>query len=150
MSFSPARIMSRACSSPSRAIATSSGAGFLRELERAGPIASVSGRYWAMDRDKRWDRVRRAYEAMVAGDAPRVGDAAQAVEESYARGVTDEFIEPRFRVRLVIMRSMGFVAAVVSKRSRWRSATGSPWIARPTGISQRIRDPSRPTGWGNA
>jgi len=77
-----------------RDVSPTSGAGFVRELERAGAVATVSGRYYAMDRDKRWDRVRRAYEAMVAGAAPRVEDAARAIEESYARDVTDEFVEP--------------------------------------------------------
>jgi 2,3-bisphosphoglycerate-independent phosphoglycerate mutase len=60
----------------------------------AGPVATVCGRYYAMDRDKRWERTARAYEAIVAGDCPRVEDAAEAVEQSYAREVTDEFIEP--------------------------------------------------------
>lgn len=58
-------------------------------------IASVTGRYWAMDRDHRWERTRRAFDAMVCGDAPyRTASAANAVQDAYRRGETDEFIEP--------------------------------------------------------
>ncbi len=77
-----------------RDVSPTSGAGHIRRLAKAGPVATVSGRYYAMDRDKRWDRTRRAYEAMVSGACPKVADAAAAVEASYARNVTDEFIEP--------------------------------------------------------
>ena len=59
-----------------------------------GQIATVMGRYYAMDRDKRWDRVQRAYDAIVCGQAPYAPDAAQAVQDSYDKGVTDEFMEP--------------------------------------------------------
>ena len=61
-----------------------------------GKIASVSGRYYAMDRDKKWDREKKAFDAMVFGDAEggRFADPVQGVKESYNRGVTDEFIIP--------------------------------------------------------
>jgi len=59
-----------------------------------GQIATVCGRYHAMDRDQRWDRTRRAYEAMTLGVGQRGHDAGALVAEAYARGVTDEFIEP--------------------------------------------------------
>ena len=70
--------------------------GRLREpLERAGArIATVSGRYYAMDRDKRWDRVARAYQALVFSAGLHAGSAEEAVEAAYARGETDEFIQP--------------------------------------------------------
>jgi 2,3-bisphosphoglycerate-independent phosphoglycerate mutase len=78
-----------------------SGAEFLAHLQHAmrefhtGLIASVTGRYYAMDRDNRWERIERAYRAMVHGDAPvRVVDPIAAVRGSYERGTTDEFIEP--------------------------------------------------------
>jgi 2,3-bisphosphoglycerate-independent phosphoglycerate mutase len=77
-----------------------SGAGYIEHLENkmrelgVGKIASVSGRYYAMDRDKRWDRVARAFGAMVLGDGAKFRSAAEAVRKSYERGVTDEFIEP--------------------------------------------------------
>ena len=77
-----------------------SGAGYLRELEKqmrtigVGRIASVSGRYYAMDRDKRWERIERAFGAMVLGNGQKATDPVAAVERSYEKGITDEFIEP--------------------------------------------------------
>lgn len=65
----------------------------LRELG-LGKIASVSGRYYAMDRDKRWERIERAFGAMVLGAGAKFESGEQAVRASYERGVTDEFIEP--------------------------------------------------------
>jgi 2,3-bisphosphoglycerate-independent phosphoglycerate mutase len=60
----------------------------------ADRIPTVVGRYYAMDRDKRWERTQRAYDAIVAGDGERAEDPVEAVRASYDRGVTDEFIEP--------------------------------------------------------
>jgi len=57
-------------------------------------IATVSGRYYAMDRDKRWDRVEKAYRCLVAGEGERAPDATAAVRQSYATGKTDEFVLP--------------------------------------------------------
>ena len=57
-------------------------------------IATVAGRYFAMDRDKRWERTQRAYDAIVEGTGERADDPVEAVKASYERGVTDEFIEP--------------------------------------------------------
>jgi 2,3-bisphosphoglycerate-independent phosphoglycerate mutase len=77
-----------------------SGAGYLEQIEKqmreigVGKIASVSGRYYAMDRDKRWDRIERAFGAMVLGDGLKATDPIAAVKQSYERGTTDEFIEP--------------------------------------------------------
>ncbi|HJZ60646.1 MAG TPA: 2,3-bisphosphoglycerate-independent phosphoglycerate mutase [Miltoncostaeaceae bacterium] len=69
--------------------------GFVEELEaRGASIATVCGRYWAMDRDRRWDRTKRAYDAMVHGVGVRAESATAAVAASYAAGVTDEFVEP--------------------------------------------------------
>lgn len=65
----------------------------LRREAGAG-LATVIGRYYAMDRDSRWERNERAYRAMVAGEGVRARSAAEAIEASYAQGVTDEFIEP--------------------------------------------------------
>ncbi len=78
----------------------SSGVGYMRALERRieetgyGRVASVHGRYFAMDRDKRWDRVEQAYAAMVRGEGYRAGNGVMAVESSHAHGETDEFIKP--------------------------------------------------------
>ncbi|GGC07895.1 2,3-bisphosphoglycerate-independent phosphoglycerate mutase [Dyadobacter sediminis] len=78
-----------------------SGLGFLTELQESmsltsGQIASITGRYYAMDRDKRWERVKLAYDAMVHAEGKHVqsGDVLNAVKESYEEGVTDEFILP--------------------------------------------------------
>jgi len=59
-----------------------------------GKIATVIGRYYAMDRDNRWERVRKAYDALTAGDGHHFGSAPEAITRSYERGVTDEFVEP--------------------------------------------------------
>ncbi|MDD2549973.1 MAG: 2,3-bisphosphoglycerate-independent phosphoglycerate mutase [Bacteroidales bacterium] len=79
------------------------GLGFIRNLENHlkksnGTIASVIGRYYTMDRDKRWERVKVGYDLMVNGKGAEVMDIAQAIEKSYADGVTDEFIKPHIRV----------------------------------------------------
>lgn len=76
-----------------------SGLGFLKELQAhlensVGKIASVSGRYYAMDRDKRWERIKFAYDAMVNGDGEKSSDAVRAIENSYSKNITDEFIKP--------------------------------------------------------
>jgi len=77
-----------------------SGAGYLRQIQKEartvgiGRIASVSGRYYAMDRDKRWERIERAFGVMVQGNGERATDPVAAVERSYEKGITDEFIEP--------------------------------------------------------
>jgi 2,3-bisphosphoglycerate-independent phosphoglycerate mutase len=57
-------------------------------------IATVAGRYYAMDRDKRWDRTERAFEAITSGEGEQADDPVAAVRSSYERGVTDEFVEP--------------------------------------------------------
>src|SRR5262249_47378957 len=70
---------------------------FLEALEgnlEGGRVATVSGRYWAMDRDSRWDRVAKAYAALVSGEGLRAGSAREAIESAYARGETDEFVTP--------------------------------------------------------
>ena len=76
-----------------------SGLDLIKELQEhlngsVGKIASVSGRYYAMDRDKRWERIKLAYDALVNGVAEKATDAIQAVENSYRKNVTDEFIKP--------------------------------------------------------
>jgi 2,3-bisphosphoglycerate-independent phosphoglycerate mutase len=73
------------------------GAGYLTELDGTpgARVGSVIGRYWAMDRDRRWERTQRAYDMLVLGEAPyRVASGGQAVRDAYAREETDEFIEP--------------------------------------------------------
>ena len=89
------------CFMDGRDVPPTSGAEYIDELQQeldkigVGKIATVSGRYYAMDRDKRWDRVEAAYDAMVYGEgAVQNPDPVAAVRESYDRGVTDEFVEP--------------------------------------------------------
>ncbi len=76
-----------------------SGLGFIEELSAhlqtsGGKIASITGRYYAMDRDKRWERVKLAYDALVNGIGTPTQDPVAAMKASYAEGVTDEFIKP--------------------------------------------------------
>src|SRR5574344_2616611 len=76
-----------------------SGKGFIEEVQaccdkNGAHIASILGRYYAMDRDKRWNRVKEAYDLLVKGEGKKSADMVQAMQESYAEGVTDEFIKP--------------------------------------------------------
>lgn len=76
-----------------------SGAAFLQELQKhistsVGKIASVSGRYFAMDRDNRWERIKLAYDAMVHGIGQTITDPVAAVQAAYEQNITDEFIQP--------------------------------------------------------
>lgn len=77
-----------------------SGAAYLQELEAElarighGRIATIIGRYYAMDRDNRWERVEKAYNAMVLGQGEQAATATEAIQASYAAGVTDEFVLP--------------------------------------------------------
>jgi len=73
---------------------------YLRELEEkireigAGKVATVSGRYYAMDRDKRWERTKLAYECLVSGKGEKAASSFEAVKNAYERGETDEFVKP--------------------------------------------------------
>lgn len=90
-----------------------SGAGYvealLEEMARleTGTIATITGRYYAMDRDKRWERTRKAYDAIVSGIGRQARNPVEALRDSYASGVTDEFIEP-----IVLVDSSGPVATL--------------------------------------
>jgi len=88
------------CFLDGRDVSPVSGAGFVRQLrdvcaeKGVGRIATVMGRFYAMDRDKRWERVKAAYDAMVLGEGVPEPDPVKAVEQSYEAGVTDEFVKP--------------------------------------------------------
>ena len=88
------------CFTDGRDTPPQSGAGYVGQIQEelatigTGKIASISGRYYAMDRDKRWDRVERAFNAMVRGLGEKATDPIDAIRKSYEKGVTDEFIEP--------------------------------------------------------
>lgn len=76
-----------------------SGKGFIEDLQNhleitGGKLASIIGRYYGMDRDKRWERVKKAYDLLVFGKGQPSKNAIKSIEESYAKGITDEFIEP--------------------------------------------------------
>ncbi len=83
-----------------RDVSPTSGAGFMRRcVEKCreiglGEVATVQGRFYAMDRDNRWDRVEKGYNAMVLGEGAQNTDPVAAIESSYEKGVTDEFVEP--------------------------------------------------------
>ena len=92
-----------------------SGAEYAAQLEEkmreigVGKIATVMGRYYAMDRDKRWERVQEAYNAMVLGRGTTATDAVQAIRDSYEAGKTDEFVLPT-----VIVKEDGMATAKIS------------------------------------
>ena len=83
-----------------RDVPPSSGKGYIEDLQAyidehgTGRIATVSGRYYAMDRDNRWDRVEKAYRALVLGEGVQASSAVHAMEQAYADGQTDEFVVP--------------------------------------------------------
>ena len=88
------------CFLDGRDVPPSSGESYVEQLQAeiqklgVGQIATVMGRYYAMDRDKRWDRVQKAYDAIACGEGTFEADAAEAVQKSYDAGVTDEFVVP--------------------------------------------------------
>ena len=88
------------CLMDGRDVSTTSGVGFIKSLQakmyelQLGKIATIMGRYYAMDRDFAWDRVEKAYAAMVYGEGNMNSNAVDAMEKSYANDVTDEFIVP--------------------------------------------------------
>jgi len=88
------------CFMDGRDVSPTSGAGFVAELQSkmneigVGKVATVMGRYYSMDRDNRWERVEQAYNAIVNGIGVKADDPVKAIEDSYAKEVTDEFIVP--------------------------------------------------------
>ena len=88
------------CFLDGRDVPPRSGAGFMAQLQEKceelgnAKIATVQGRFWGMDRDKRWDRVEAGYNAIVCGEGVQDPDAVHAIEASYAEDVTDEFVKP--------------------------------------------------------
>ncbi|MBE0554578.1 MAG: 2,3-bisphosphoglycerate-independent phosphoglycerate mutase [Rhodobacteraceae bacterium] len=134
-----------------RDVAPSSAAGFVAALEAQLPVgarvATVTGRYWAMDRDNRWERVARAYGAMVSATGEAAPSAGAAVAASYAKGETDEFIAPtvigsyrgardgdgffclnfradRAREILSALAAPGFAGFETGKRPHWSALLG--------------------------
>jgi 2,3-bisphosphoglycerate-independent phosphoglycerate mutase len=93
-----------------------SGAAYLEQLEtevtrqQHGRVATVIGRYYAMDRDNRWDRVKRAWEAIALGQGQPVSSSSEAIQSAYAAGQNDEFVEPR------VIQEQGLPAGRVTTR----------------------------------
>ena len=83
-----------------RDVAPDSGIKFIKKLQEdikklgLGEIATISGRFYAMDRDNRWPRIKRAYDAIFHGEGNKASDPVQAMEESYKNKKMDEFVEP--------------------------------------------------------
>ena len=92
------------CFLDGRDVSPTSGADFVAEAQKkcaelgVGKIATVMGRYYAMDRDKRWERVKEAYDLLVKGEGKQATDMVAAMQEAYDEGVTDEFMKPHVRV----------------------------------------------------
>jgi 2,3-bisphosphoglycerate-independent phosphoglycerate mutase len=134
-----------------RDVAPSSAEGFMTKLTSALPkgatVATVTGRYWAMDRDNRWERVSRAYAAMVHAKGEAAPDPLSAVTQSYAKGETDEFLAPtviggyqgardgdgvfclnfradRAREILAALGDPAFAAFEVAPRPKWSAMLG--------------------------
>ena len=134
------------CFLDGRDVPPSSGKHYVEQLQAkmqqlgVGKIATVMGRYYAMDRDKRWDRVQRAYDAIVCGQAPYVEDAAQAVQESYDKGVTDEFVEPVTCLKNVQVQDNDSVIFFNFRPDRAREITRCL-------VDEDLKDIKRPTGF---
>jgi 2,3-bisphosphoglycerate-independent phosphoglycerate mutase len=114
-----------------------------RDLERAGVgrIATVVGRYWAMDRDKRWERVQRAYELFTAGVGTRHASALEAVRASYAQEVGDEFVEPCVigEAGAATMHSGDGVLCFNFRADRMREIVSALGLADFTAFERRVR-----------
>lgn len=88
------------CFMDGRDVAPDSGLGFVKQMHEKcqqvgnAKIATISGRFYAMDRDKRWDRLETAYNAIVCGEGVKESDPVKAIQDSYDNGVTDEFVVP--------------------------------------------------------
>jgi 2,3-bisphosphoglycerate-independent phosphoglycerate mutase len=123
------------------------GAGYLSELDRTPGVrlGSVVGRYWAMDRDRRWDRTQRAYDMLVHGRAPyHARSGEQAVSEAYERGETDEFIAPTLVDGEATIRPGDGVIAFNFRPDRMRQLTRA--LAEP-GFGEGAQRPDELPGW---
>jgi 2,3-bisphosphoglycerate-independent phosphoglycerate mutase len=99
---------------------------------KKGVIGTLSGRYWAMDRDKRWDRVHKAFKAIVRGDAPREDTSYDALAKSYHNGKSDEFVEP-VRIGAYTGIKGSLVADFASSKPSWE------WFGEETGFAFNFR-----------
>jgi len=117
------------CFMDGRDVPPTSGASYVEETIKkcgeigAGKIATVMGRYYAMDRDNRWERVERAYAAIVYGEGKASSDPVAAIRESYENGVTDEFIEPIVAVQGAEIRENDSIIFINFRPDRAREIT---------------------------
>jgi 2,3-bisphosphoglycerate-independent phosphoglycerate mutase len=128
------------------------GVAYVRELDGIAGVrvGSVVGRYWAMDRDRRWERTQRVYDMLVHGRAPHHCDSAQqAVQEAYVRGETDEFIEPTLVGEEAAIRPGDSVIAFNFRPDRMRQLTralAEPGFGEAGGAGEGRSESALP-GW---
>lgn len=121
-----------------------SGLGFVKELRQelsaigAGTLATVCGRYYAMDRDNRWERVERAYAAMVYGEGSYNPDYEDALEKSYKKEITDEFVEPTVCDQQGMIREGDTVVFFNFRPDRAREITRALVDPEFTGFNRRL------------
>ena len=114
-----------------RDVPPSSGKGYVEQLaEKCAQLGNahigvISGRFYAMDRDKRWERLVKAYDALVLGEAPFEADPVAAVQKSYDAGVTDEFVEPVICCKDAVIKSGDSVVFMNFRPDRAREITRS-------------------------
>src|SRR4030065_1554856 len=127
-----------------------SGIKYLQTLEKRlkeigiGKIATISGRYYAMDRDKRWDRVEKAYNAIVLREGERSSSGIKAIEDSYDKGVTDEFVLPTVIVNendkpIAAIRDNDSVIFFNFRADRAREITAALAVDNFSGFSRKIK-----------
>ena len=121
----------------------SSALGYLRQLApevaaAQGWIATVCGRYWAMDRDNRWERIARAHDALLLGEGARAPDAQSAVQDAYAKGETDEFVKPRVIEAAPRLADGDPVIFANFRADRARQLTNALTSARPERFAGRL------------
>ena len=132
------------CFLDGRDVAPTSGASYVRQLRDycaelgTGKIATLQGRFYGMDRDKRWDRIEASYNAMVCGEGVQDPDPIHAMEESYAAGVTDEFVKPVVCVADGMIRSGDSVIFMNFRPDRAREMTYALTQADFDGFARKI------------
>lgn len=135
------------CFMDGRDVPPTSGKDYLAELYKkcdeigVGEIATVMGRYYAMDRDNRWERVVKAYKAMTEGEGVKFDCACKMMEESYANDVTDEFIVPAVSEKAVPVKDNDSIVSLTSaptERERSPEPLSTPHSAASRESSSRV------------
>ncbi len=110
-----------------------------------GCVATVAGRYWAMDRDQRWDRVARAYRALVQRQGNEVASAVEAIEKAYGRDQGDEFIEPSVVTGAPALDDGAAVLFFNFRADRARQLTNALTRVRPEALGREVSELPAPT-----